>query len=143
MSNQPFTITSTYNPSTGTITCSTSSVTVGQGNTGKITVNLQLTSGSSGSIAFQGNPNQVTWSTTPPASFNVTSTSSTQILITAPNGNSNPGSQSYSFQINYTYTPTSGPSTSGTGDPTIILDGTGSDAKDHASEQGKSHGKGV
>jgi hypothetical protein len=141
MSDQSFSITSTYNPSTGTITCSTSSVTIGQSNTGKITVNLQLSIGSSGSIAFQSNP--VTWSTTPPASFNVQTKSSTQIFITAPNGNSNPGSQSYSFQINYTYTPTSGPAQSGTGDPSIILEGTGANPKDHASEQGKTHGKGV
>jgi len=136
MSNQFFTITSTYNPANKQITCSTSSVTVSQGNTGKITVNLQLTSGSSGSIAFQSNPNQVTWSTTPPASFNVTSTggSGTQILITAPNGNSGKNDQSYSFQINYTYTPTSGPVVNGTGDPTIVLEGTGSDDRCHGKE---------
>lgn len=138
MADQNFTITSTYNPTTNTITCSSSSVTVNQGNTGKITVNLQLTSGSSGSIAFQSNP--VTWSTTPPASFNVQTKSSTQIFITAPNGNSGTNSVSYSFQINYSYTPTSGPVVNGTGDPTIVLEGTGAD---RASDQGLSHGKGL
>ena len=142
MANQPLPpITVTFNPNGNSLTCNPTSVSVNQGNTGQLTVNLQLVSGASGSIAFQTSP--ITWSTTPPASFNVQTVSSTRIFITAPNGNSNPGSQSYSFQVNYTYTPVNGPVRTGTGDPSIILEGTGANPKDHASERGKNQGKGV
>jgi len=127
MANQPLpTITVTFNPSGNSLTCNPASVAVAKGNTGQLTVNLQLISGASGSIAFQSNP--VTWSTTPPASFNVQANpnNSAQISITAPNNNTGPNAQSYSFQVSYTYTPVNGPVRTGTGDPTIILEGTGS-----------------
>jgi len=125
MANQPLpTITVTFNPSGNSLTCNPASVSVAKGNTGQLTVNLQLISGASGSIAFQSNP--VTWSTTPPASFNVQTKTSTQIFITAPNNNTGSNAQSYSFQVNYAYTPVNGPVRNGTGDPTIILEGTGS-----------------
>lgn len=124
MADQSFTITSTYDPSTNSIACNPSSIRVGKSDTGKILVNLELATGSTGTITFQADP--VQWSTTPPVSFNVQSKSSTQIQITAPNGNSSRHEESFSFLVNYTYTPVSGDPVSQTGDPTIILEGTGS-----------------
>jgi PKD repeat protein len=124
MTDQVFTITSTYDPACGTLMCGATSVKVNQSNTGKITVNLQVTEGGTGKIAFQDNP--VTWSDKPPASFHVQCKEDGQILIIAPNGNSSKVDESYSFEINYTYTPLSGDPVSATADPTIILEGTGS-----------------
>lgn len=141
MANQPATVTVTFNPTGSTLTCNPTSISVGQGNTGKITVNLQLVSGATGSIVFQSNPDQVTWSTPPPTSFNVTSVNSSQILITAPNGNPGKDPQTYSFQVNYTYTPVGGQPQSGIGDPSIVLEGTGAN-NGHGSEQGREHGRG-
>lgn len=123
MGQLPFTINVTYNPTDKTLTCSQSSVTVTKGNSGLITVNLLLSSGSSGSIAFSNPP--FNWTSGPPPGANVAPPNggTSQEVITDPNSSKG----SYTFTVNYTYTPTSGPSVSGTGDPTIVNEGTGSD----------------
>ncbi len=133
MADQSFTITSTFTPPNGPITCSLGSLTVNKGNKGLVTVNLQLSAGGTGSIKIQSSP--VTWSPAPPASFNVVRKSDTQILITAPNGTPPAKSESYHFQVNYTYTPPGGTPKNGTGDPTIVLEGTGAS---HHGHHGKS-----
>jgi hypothetical protein len=131
MAEQAFTITSTYDPSTNTLTCNTTSVMVKKGNIGKVTLNLELKAGSPGSIAFQSDP--LEWSTpptttTPPKSFTVVRRSDTETFITAPNSGPPPVEERYSFLINYIYTKPDATSVSGTSDPTIILEGTGSGA---------------
>lgn len=121
MADQFFTVTSTYDPSKNEIACEPREVTVNKGNTGKVTVKLQVKAGQPGVISFKADP--VKWTTPPPKDFLVTVS---EILIIAPNSNTDPLPQKLSFEVNYVYTPPSGPVVSGTGDPTIILEGTGS-----------------
>ena len=119
MAEQPFTITSTYNPSTNTITCSSESILIKQGDIGKIKVQLQVEKDQPGTISFPFSP--IEWATPDlPSDFTLS-----EILITAPNSNEDPKDKPYPFTIKYVYTPPGGEPVSGTGDPTIILEGTG------------------
>jgi hypothetical protein len=129
----------TYNPSTNTCTCSPSSVTIGKGNSGNIGVSLGLTSGATGSVAF-GNP-PINWgSGGAPTGATVAPPNGggSQITITDPNNSAG----TYSFAVNYVYTPTSGPQVSGTGDPTIINEGTGQDGDGDDDRHGDRNGEG-
>lgn len=128
MAFQSFTITSTYDPSTNTITCASepSPIKIKQGNTGLITVRLQLQEGQPERISFQADP--VAWTASPPAGSLVTVS---EILITAPNTNTEPEDKEHPFEIKFVYTPPEGDPVIDTGDPTIILEGTGGVWKDH------------
>jgi hypothetical protein len=93
-------------------------------------VKLQLASGSTGTIVFQRSP--VNWTNgQPPNSVIAPPNGGTsQITVTVPNGNTDPTAESYPFTLNVTYTPPGGGSSvNKTGDPTIILEGTGGKAK--------------
>ena len=135
---QPLTLTATYDPSTQQLSCSASSFTVNKERTGRITVNLQV-KGGTGTIKFKdGDP--LDWETLPP--FWVSPVSNTQVFIFAPNSPPPVADRSYDFQINYIYTPNGGTPVSGTGDPTIMLEGTGGMGQGHGQGQGQGHGQG-
>jgi hypothetical protein len=110
--------------SSGTVTCTPSSVTVDDNTTGNITVTLSVNG--SGSIKFQSTP--ITWGSNgqPPGStIAPPNGGTTQEIITDPNNNPSTNSVSYPFSVNWTYTAPSGEETHGVTDPTIINDGTG------------------
>jgi type 1 fimbria pilin len=112
----------TYTPSSNTCTCSPSSVTFNKGNSGNVGVSIGLSSGATGSVVF-GNP-PINWGSggaPTGASVNPSNGGGPRITITNPNSSAG----TYSFTVNYVYTPTSGPQVTGTGDPTIINEGTG------------------
>lgn len=117
MTDQSFIITSTYDPSNDTITCEPGEVKVCHGKTGKITVRIQLENGQPGSISFPLSP--INWTSPEPPPFPIT-----EIVITAPNLHEH-GGEKFPFEINYVYTPPGGDPVTKTGDPTIILEGTG------------------
>lgn len=130
MSDQDFTIKSTYDPSTKTITCKPDTVSVSPGATGKVTVQLEVQTGQPGSIVFQNPP--VEWTTPPPADFKVDSTGPSEILITAPNtATFKKPDKEFPFKVRFTYT-NGGSSVSDVGDPTIILEGTVGSWIDHS-----------
>jgi hypothetical protein len=117
-------ITVTYNPSTGACNCNPTSVTISLNNTGTVPVSLGLTSGSTGSIAFSDPP--ITWSNGAPAGVSVSPATGGGTTVTITDPNSSGGS--YAFTADYIYSPASGDSPiSGTSDPTIINEGTGTD----------------
>lgn len=128
MDFQSFTVTSTYDPDTKTITCISepSPIVIEHGNTGLITVRLQVKEGQPERISFQAAA--VDWTEEPPPDSLVTAS---EILITVPNLHEHKEAEEFSFEVNYVYTPPDGPSESGTGDPTIILEGTGGTGKDY------------
>lgn len=125
MDFQFFTVTSTYDPDTKTMTCISepSPIVIEHGNTGLITVRLQVKEGQSERISFQANA--VDWTEDPPQDSLVTTS---EILITVPNLHEHKEAEEFSFEVNYVYTPPNGQPESGTGDPTIILEGTGGQA---------------
>jgi hypothetical protein len=123
VAKQPFTITGTYDRSTRKLTCNPKVIHVPNGTTGSITVNLKLSTGATGSIVF-GNP-PFNWSSGPPTGTTVAPLTGGTAQEVITETNSNPTTKSYDFTVNYTYTPSGGSPVYGTGDPTIINDGTG------------------
>ncbi len=112
-----------YDPSTGTFGSIPDSVTVANGTPETIQVNLSLVSGAAGNIAFDDPP--FTWGINgfPGTGLTPPNGGSTQETFSITSTEPNP--TTFGFLINFIYTPPSGSQISGSGDPTIILDGTG------------------
>lgn len=121
MATEDLNITCNYDPTSGTLTCTPDTVTVDNTDTGDITVTLTATTGT---IVARSNP--VTWTDGEPPGVTVSGGGTSTITIDETNDNDNADSVSYPFNINYTYTPAGGgPPINGTGDPTIVNEGTG------------------
>jgi hypothetical protein len=120
------TINCIYDPSTGILGSIPDSFTVSNGEKEIVTVNLSLVAGALGTIVFADPP--LTWGDngSPPGATIVPPAGGTsQAIVTETNSNSSPSDVSYGFLINFVYTSPTGEIVSGSGDPTIINDGTG------------------
>ena len=132
MDDQSFTVTSTYDPETNELTCTSepSPIQIQHGNIGKITVRLQLKEGQPGSISFP--VNAIKWSSPTQPDFPIAPTTPiTEIVITAPNLHAHENPEEFPFEINFVYTSPDGKQVTDTGDPTIILEGTGIKWEEH------------
>lgn len=119
------TINSIYDPSTGILGSIPEICVVPNGERETITVTLSLVTGASGTIVFDNPP--LSWgSNGSPGTILPADGGSSQEIITVINGNSSNINISYGFLINFVYTSPTGEIVKGSGDPTIINDGTGS-----------------
>ena len=120
------TINCLYDPSTGDFGSIPDSVTVPNGATETITINLSLVTSASGTIVFDNPP--LTWGKEGPPPGTETTPSiggTTQETIKETNSNSSKTDLTYGFLINFVYTSPTAVVVYGSGDPTIINDGTG------------------